>query len=93
MKIRPLEGGLLHADGQTDDKARVIFVNFANAPKNRNIQLVYNFNRPSPTLCLARHMPSLTVATREIVYYIHSGEYLAAPVARRFRVSAPDMKK
>jgi hypothetical protein len=37
MEIRPVGAELLHADGQTDmTKLKVVFRNFANAPKNEN---------------------------------------------------------
>jgi hypothetical protein len=47
MKIRPMEAALFHAVRQTDGrthmvKLRVVFRNFANAPKN-DLQDLYDF--------------------------------------------------
>jgi hypothetical protein len=39
MKIRPVESDLFHADGRTEmTKLIVVFLNYANAPKNRDLE-------------------------------------------------------
>ena len=45
MKIRPVEGELLHAPGQTDmPKQTVAFRNFAKAPKKTDTYVNYQLN-------------------------------------------------
>jgi len=43
MKIRPATAELSHADGQAErhDDANSRFRNFANAPKNQHVNVVY----------------------------------------------------
>jgi hypothetical protein len=41
MKIRPVGAEFFHADGQTSMKLVVAFLNFANAPKNWNLTILY----------------------------------------------------